>query len=361
MLANVTPPTNDFLAIARYLIYGKPGSTPHPDRVQWILTRHLATDDPELAATYMAATARLSKRARNAAYHAIISWHHSERPSPKIMQEIAAATLELAGLGDHEALVIGHGDKPHPHLHMLVNRVHPVTGRAWDTSHDYRRFDAIMRRLSDVYGFRYAPAHRFHPDLTDDLPRKPPKAATYAAMRGAFTGRLQWSQRESRQFGAAMSDELDRASTLADLEAAFACHGLRLESKGSGFVVGNDASYTKLSALRLQSTAKDFGKRFLRPLIVKRTDDHPRRWFDMDEVEFIRAMASLGLADKHAVERTVAKVTSERQARMAQAPLMVQISRSLLKATTSLCVPARSTKPARRIRSAPKPSPIRSR
>lgn len=342
MLANLTPPTNDFFAIARYLVHGKPGTKPLPRRVAWVKTRNLPTDDPELAATYMTATARLSRRIRKAAYHAIISWHQAENPSPEIMQEIADATLELAGLGEHEALIMGHGDKPHPHLHMLVNLIHPGSGRAWSSSHDYRRFDDIMRKLSDVYGFHYAPSHQFNPELTDDLPSKPTKHATYAAMRGAPTNRLQWSKKQSRAFGEIISDDLSRADTWDDLMAAFEKYNLALEPKGTGYVAGNQAAYTKLSALRLTATAKDFGKRFLRPLIVPTTSRYHRAWFEMDEVEFIRVMASLGLADRAAVQKTVAKVTAEREQRIASGPLMIRLLRGLVfSAETSLRTPVR--------------------
>jgi hypothetical protein len=56
---------------------------------------------------------------------------------------------------------------------MLINRVHPTTGKAWDSKHDFALFDRIMRQLSDEYGFEYVPAHRFNPDLTDERPSKP--------------------------------------------------------------------------------------------------------------------------------------------------------------------------------------------
>ena len=154
MLAQIEPARNDFHALARYLIHGKERPT-HPGRVAWAFGHNLATDDPELAATYMTATAELSRRCTSACYHMSINWHPDERPSPEIMQEIARRTLDLAGLSEHQALVMGHGDKPHKHLHMMINRVHPGTGRAWSTSHDYRRFDRIMRLLSDEYGFRH--------------------------------------------------------------------------------------------------------------------------------------------------------------------------------------------------------------
>ena len=264
MLVNVVPPTNDFHALARYLVDGDT-QPPHPDRVAWIRAHNLPTDDPELAATYMTATAQASKRCKNAAYHAMIAWAPHEKPTPDIMQEIALKTLELAGLAEHQALIMGHGDKPHAHLHMLINRVHPTTGRAWDTKHDFALFDRIMRQLSDEYGFEYVPAHRFNPDQTADRTKKPNKRATWAAKRGAKTDRRQWSRNASRAYGATLAERLDRASTWEDLEAAFAEDGLTLEAKGTGLVAGTATSYTKLSALGLTRTAKDFEKRFGTP------------------------------------------------------------------------------------------------
>ena len=112
MLANIVPPTNDFHGLARYLVHGKPGTKASPDRVAWIRSHNLPTDDPELAATLMTATAQLSKRSKNAAYHAMIAWHPEEQPTPEQMQQIAKRTLELAGLGEHQALIMATAIRP---------------------------------------------------------------------------------------------------------------------------------------------------------------------------------------------------------------------------------------------------------
>lgn len=121
----------------------------------------------------MTATAALSPRTKRAVYHFMIAWAPEERPAPELMQTIARETLARAGLEEHEALLMGHGDRDHAHLHMMVNRVNPKTGIAWRVSHDYARFDRIMRDLADQYGFRTVPAHFYAPDETDEMPEKP--------------------------------------------------------------------------------------------------------------------------------------------------------------------------------------------
>jgi hypothetical protein len=324
MLAQLEKPTNDFFALARYLVHGDTRPTP-PERVAWIITQNLATQDPELAAKIMSATAALSQRCAKACLHTIIAWHPDEQPSPEAMLEIALKTLEMAGLAEHQAFVMGHGDKAHPHLHMMINRVHPETGRAWSDAHSHRRFDAIMRELSEAYGFRTVPAHSFNPDLTEDLPKQPSSPAAYAARRGAATTRPQWSRRQADVFSRRISERLDAASTWEDLMQLFADEGLTLEAKGKGHVVGNTISYTKLSALGLQWTAKGFQRRRqpTRRALPKRPI--------IDEVDIARGLAMFGLVDRAVVRQVIEDVQGRRLARLARRPLIEQLLADLRK------------------------------
>lgn len=306
MLAKVAPASNDFHALARYFVHGKPGTTPHPARVAWAFTQNLPTDDPGLAATYMQATAQLSPRTRKAAYHLMIAWHERERPDADLMQAVARRTLDLAGLAEHEALVMGHGDKPHRHLHILLNRVHPDTGRAWKTTQDFARFDRIMRQLSDEYGCAYTPAHLFNPDITEATPKKPNSPATYAAKRGAPTKRLQWSRTSAREFGETISEGLTPASTWEDVEMAMTDHGLAIEQKGRGLVVGNGVSYAKLSSLGLHITAK--GEPHYPPI----TSDKSRRSiFTVDEIDIVRALLTVGITDRDDLIKAIRAKSAE--------------------------------------------------
>lgn len=345
MLANIEPAHNDFHALASYLIHGRDRPT-DPKRVTWCFAHNLPTNDPIVAAKIMAATAEHAKRCANACYHTSINWHSDERPSPDIMQEVARRTLALAGLDEHQALVMGHGDKPHAHCHLMINRVHPVTGRAWSTSHDYRRFDRIMRQLSDAYGFQYVPPHSFEPDLTDALPKAPNSNATWAAKRGADTRRSQWSAAESRSYGDRISERLDRGSTWDDIAAVFAEDGLTLEPKGRGYIVGNAVAYTKLSKLGLTMTAHGLaksvtscvsGRRRSIPRHTAAARGSRRSIFTVDAVDIARAIGTQ--ADlQHAVQEAV----RQRKARIARKPFMEQLMEELKeqwRATTGLRQP----------------------
>lgn len=318
MLAQAEKPTGDFFALARYLMDGRE-RPPNPDRVAWILGRNLPDADPEAAAKLMTATAELSRRCKSPCYHLMIAWAEREQPTPELMQEIAVKSLAIAGLADHQALIVGHGDKPHRHLHIMLSRVSPADGRAWQAGHDWRRWDHIMRQLSEEYGFDHVPCHAFDPQATDILPKKPGSAATYAAKRGAATSRTQWTARQARRFSGRLSERLDRASSWDDLAMLFAEDGLALEAKGKGHVVGNAVSYVKLSALGLQKTAKGFRRR--PPPARRRPPSRPL----IDAVDIARALASWGLADRSALRDAVQEVQGRRLARIARLPLIDQL------------------------------------
>lgn len=345
MLAKVAPPTNDFHALARYLVQGK-SRNPDPKRVAWAFTQNLPTDDPLLAADYMTATAAQSRRVRNAAYHLMIAWHANERPTPEAMQDVARRTLELADLGEHQALVMGHGDKHHPHLHIVLNRVHPDTGRAWKTSQDYARFDRIMRELADTHGFAFVPAHAFNPELTDTVPKLPNSPATYAGKRGAPTLRPQWSKAQARGMGERISEDITMDATPDDVQDILAQHGLEIEAKGKGHIVGNALGYAKLSSLGLQSSAKHMartiGAKTSRLLNVAAAYRH-RHVFDVDTVDIARAFHAMGLLSKEDVHQAIDDLKSERQARSRQSIVAIATTAtSLSPLSTARRLPSRS-------------------
>ncbi|AHB50243.1 hypothetical protein W911_12065 [Hyphomicrobium nitrativorans NL23] len=354
MLAKIAPPANDFHALARYLVRGKSGN-PHPKRVAWVFTQNLPTDDPELAAKYMEATAQLSARTRKAAYHLMIAWHANERPTPEAMQDVARQTLQLTGLAEHQALVMGHGDKPHPHLHILLNRVHPDTGRAWKTSQDFARLDRIMRELADAHGFAFVPAHTFNPDVTDTLPQLPDSPATYAGKRGAPTLRPQWSKAQARVMGERLSEDLTMDATPEDMQDILAQHGVALETKGKGHVVGNAHGYAKLSSLGLTASAKHLARavdalpsqlQYFTP-----SERHRSTVFDVDAVDIARAFHSIGLLTKEDVRAAIDDARVQRQQRRPQ------WQSSVLGLSTALTnVAPRPARPQRRFSSPGKPN-----
>ncbi|MEL6364987.1 MAG: relaxase/mobilization nuclease domain-containing protein [Pseudomonadota bacterium] len=138
---------SSFKGAAAYLLQDKEAAT--SERVAWTATHNLAVDDPEIAWRVMAATALDQDRLKQEAgvkstgrkssapvLHLTLAWHPEEKATltREEMEGAVRSALRALDAGDHQALVIAHNDEAHPHLHILINRVHPVDGRMLSSS-----------------------------------------------------------------------------------------------------------------------------------------------------------------------------------------------------------------------------------
>jgi hypothetical protein len=300
MLASIAETHADFAALSRYLIHGKRDEEVSPQRVDWIEGHNLATADPELAAKIMAATARLSARVEKPVYHASIAWHPDEAPAPAEMKDIARRALELMGLEEHQSLVVGHGDTAHRHLHLMVNRVHPESGKAWRTSHDYLRFDRVMKLLAEDHGFVYAPAKRFKPG--DENLVDPARSRS-----------TRMSREDSRKLGKTLQENVEEAQSWEDVEIAAALEGYRLETKGQGIAVVGGREYARFSDLGTFARMKELERRFSEPFSNYRKQ--PLQL--VDGIDIVKALVGMGMAERKDIARAVQDCvrTQEEQSR----------------------------------------------
>lgn len=150
MVPAVTKKGHSFKAAALYYLHDKGALT--DERVAFTHTVNLATDDAHMAARMMAYTAMHQSDIKLAAggeakgrklslpvYAYSLAWHPTEAPTKAEMIEAAHETLKALDLTDHEVIMAAHNDEKHPHLHLIVNRVHPETGIAAKLSNDRLR------------------------------------------------------------------------------------------------------------------------------------------------------------------------------------------------------------------------------
>ena len=52
------------------------------------------------------------------------------------MLAAARESLKVLGIEDRQTLIVCHNDEPHPHIHVIVNRVSPADGRLSSTSQE---------------------------------------------------------------------------------------------------------------------------------------------------------------------------------------------------------------------------------
>ena len=75
--------------------------------------------------------------------HFSLSWHPDEgRPSRPEIEEAVEGALAAVGLEGHQAIWVGHADKGHFHVHIVVSRVRWQDGRTVKLSHERRKLSS---------------------------------------------------------------------------------------------------------------------------------------------------------------------------------------------------------------------------
>lgn len=179
MVPNVAGTGTSFKGAALYYLHDKRQEGENvrltTERVAWSETRNLATDDPELAWRIMAATAldkdrlkaqagvkNTGRKSDNTVYAYSIAWHPEEAGRLSRAEMVRAANESILAIGaqDLQAIIVAHRDEPHPHVHVLINRVSPRDGRMMGTSNDFKKLDAWALAYRQARGEerKYCPA-----------------------------------------------------------------------------------------------------------------------------------------------------------------------------------------------------------
>jgi hypothetical protein len=213
----------------RYLEVGRSGR--EYDRVDWTASRNLCDiDDPEIGGRLMEATAEQSLRIQKPAYHVSVAFDPNDPVDRPRMELVADRVLRDLGLREHQAMFVAHRDREHAHVHIVVNRVHPETGVAWERCQDQPKIERTLRGMEREMGLREVPGRLY---------RAPGHELAQRALETS-------GERHARERTHEMSfaekvrehlPELRQARSWEDLADRLAERGLKIEPKGQGIVI----------------------------------------------------------------------------------------------------------------------------
>ena len=140
------------------------------ERVAWTQTVNMLTDCAEKAWKVMAYTAKNQSRLKEASgrkstrakskkpvFAYSLSWHPEQTPDRDAMLSAVRASLEKLGLDEHQAMIAAHTDEPQPHVHIVVNTIHPMTGLVAKLKFTKRRLSDFAREYQKEEGTNYCP------------------------------------------------------------------------------------------------------------------------------------------------------------------------------------------------------------
>lgn len=198
------------------------------------------TDKPESRKWEMISLAEESVQSKMPVAHWVMSWPEDELPSREQVIEATRIFLERMGLVEHQTIIAAHQNTGNFHVHIAVNRTHPVTMKVIQP---HRGFDInaahrIVAEISAKQGWATNPHARYKADEQGnvvsvkrnyELVRPTHEAAEMESATGEKS-----AQRMAQEKGRGI---IQNAATWKDLHEKLAAVGLRFVRKGSGAVI----------------------------------------------------------------------------------------------------------------------------
>jgi hypothetical protein len=195
MIPRIAAGGGNFCGAFKYYLRDKNADT--NTRVAWTHTENLLTRDPDKAWRVMAYTAKEHERLKEASgqkttgrklekpvFAYSLSWHPEQKPDREHMLATAQRSLAVLGFTEHEAVIIAHRDEPQHHVHVVVNRVHPLTGLAARTGNSKLKLSDFARKYEAEHGKIYCQQrqdnHRQRQEGKRTMYRDPIIAAAWA-------------------------------------------------------------------------------------------------------------------------------------------------------------------------------------
>jgi len=147
-------------------------------RVEWFHVENAGgVEDERAAFGLMIDTARQSQRCEKPVYAFSLGWHPEQRPGRGEMIEAGQEALKVLGMEDYQAVLVAHSDTAHPHVHVIVNRVHPETGKAINLYKDREKLSAWALAYERERGKVYCRAREFKDVARQTAPERDSRPA----------------------------------------------------------------------------------------------------------------------------------------------------------------------------------------
>ncbi|MDE4063866.1 relaxase/mobilization nuclease domain-containing protein [Phaeobacter gallaeciensis] len=128
-------------------------------RPVWSEVRNIPIKDARVVAGCMQATTSLSILVKRPVYHLCISWPEEAQLQKEEQINVADTLTSDLGLSEHQCLIVSHTGGARPHIHIVVNTVHPDTGRVWNSWRDVYQILESLQKIEDQV---VLPSKNFH-------------------------------------------------------------------------------------------------------------------------------------------------------------------------------------------------------
>ncbi len=245
---------SDFAKLVKY-ITGQQGKS---ERVGAIRVTNCQSDQAEVASLEVLNTQEQNGRSRaDKTYHLLVSFRPGEQPDQALLSAIEDRICAALGFSEHQRISVVHHDTDNLHLHIAINKIHPVRHTIHEPFNAYHTLGQICGKLEGEYGLQ-----------GDNHKARKSTAENHAAdmeHQAGVESLLSWVKREC-------TDKIRSAGTWDELHKVMGEHGLRIHERANGLVISADSTLS----VKASSVARDFSKANLENRLGKFQPPAPR-------------------------------------------------------------------------------------
>ena len=194
-------------------------------KVAWVRISNCVSEEPGCAIFEIERLQEMNTRARaDRSYHLVVSFPAGERPTRDQFEAIEDEICAGLGYAGHQRLSAVHTNTDNLHIHIAINRVHPVTLRCIEPYYDHRELAGLCRRLEAKHALR--------PDNHIGAPTLSEPARTGASGEGSMLNRT------PHPVGKVPAECRATGAGWQDLHAVLERYGLEIRPDRGGPVIG---------------------------------------------------------------------------------------------------------------------------
>ena len=223
---------SDFASLVEYLADDQEKS----ERVAVSSVTNCESTDLSAAVIEVTAIQGMNTRAESdKTYHLILSFRAGERPDDNVLETLESRICEGLGYGEHQRVSVAHDDTDNFHLHIAINKIHPARLTIHSPYNDHKTLGKLCAALELQYGLE----RDNHQAVRVGSENRALDMEHHAGVESL----LGWIQRECLE-------QLQAASSWAELHRVLQEHGLELQERGNGLVISDqDGLMVKASSV----------------------------------------------------------------------------------------------------------------
>lgn len=170
---------------------------------------------------------------KDLSYHLVLSFHPEDDLSPNRLAYIENECCKALGFEAHQRISALHHDTNNPHLHIAINRVHPITKRQITPYYSHKRLAKFSQRMELELG------------LIADNHKPKHELSTIARDMEIYSGKVSMQRYVIEE----VRPNLQPPSDWQDLQQQLQRFGLTIKPYKNSFVVGDVGVFVKADFL----------------------------------------------------------------------------------------------------------------